>query len=239
MTTKPAVLEKITVREIWPLLTVIGSIIVTAASTFFLTRAALEARLSTVEAKLHTTERLRTYTDAALVHHQINSLRVLEDEFGRLDSFFSSWSVPQLVYGRRIPGSPPNFPDSPFDIVIDRSDAPLHTNMSTDISSFYRIVANQYFTALTNGDFVARTVRVYDALMEFNIAVKEDITATGGAFRLSPASPFQGMPKTEAEKRLETARQKAHDIREMLRGMSKAAEEERRSVEKNLPVTTT
>lgn len=114
---KSLILDKITVKEIWPLLTIVGSIVLTAASTFLLTRAALESRLSAVEAKLHTTEGLRIYTDAAFVHHQINSLRVLQDEFSRLEAFFGHWSAPQLTYGRRIPWSAPNTPNAPFDIL--------------------------------------------------------------------------------------------------------------------------
>lgn len=91
---------------------------------------------------------------------------------------------------------------------------------------------------MPDAEFVAKTYSIYDSLVEFMIAVKEDITATGTAFRLSPVSPFQGMPRVEAEKRIQTATEKATYLRGMLQGMSKKAEEARQALEKNLPIPT-
>lgn len=233
-------LEKISVKEAWPFFT----LLLTAVVTYFATKAGLEGRINGVETSLNgrianletrmkSNDLFVSYTDKALVYHQLSMLRILKDEFTSLSMWASTWKKPVFKYNRIPFGGPQIGKKQPemVDVVIDRVDAPFADPLGRNLTVFSSIALNDRFRAMGNKEFVSKTIQIYEALFDYNMAMAEDELNTGAVLNRDSKPNFFNMRREDAESRVERAAKKIDELKGLLVGMSDAAASEVAKIE--------
>lgn len=244
--------ERVSVKEAMPIILTLGSIVATAFLTFQTTKGAFqntldstkielqatisthEGRIAKLEARLKTNEFFMDTKDRALVYYQRNALRLLRDEFSRLEKFFGGWTPPKFTFGKRNPYAPLNIAEAPFEMVVGRKDGPLNTQYSTRSDVLYTIVMTDNFRALPDHEFVAKAQKIQSALLEFSEVLREQNLPTGAFAQYNSQGVFFLVPRDEAEMRLADAKKTADRLKVLLEGMSKQADDLLREYESKL-----
>lgn len=164
------------------------SIILTGIIVFYTTVGGLGRRIGDLEARSKSRGLINEYLDDAVLHKQVNALRLLEDEIKYLVKETEkrkgrptfNYFKPGVAAGMAIPpGIDPN-----QEYVQDSLDLPagFETIMLPSI-----LLQDQHFRAIANEDLVARVYQVHLAVSRYNDAIM--------ATHMPPMSDPRSLPR--------------------------------------------